>query len=257
MDESEYSPQPVRNPSPPPELKQNEEAVCGDSIGGTAFSKHWLFTTLMKLIQEVDKETEAKEGLESSSEFGVDVDEELQTELCKLWDMSMNSDVAKFLQEFKAVDILTGVISKSQAPRVTEICVGILGNMACDQQVCEEIANNEKLVHLVLELLSNSDPPTLVETTRLLYTSLSTKSVSHFWLEAVSQAEGFKEQVAFLFHSSTNYLACSAHDNLFQFTSYFVSAPPKPPPPLSTNSRHAADDSFYTSVVREVGWRLA
>lgn len=32
-----------------------------------------------------------KEEEEGENDFGVDVDEELQTELCKLWDMSMNS----------------------------------------------------------------------------------------------------------------------------------------------------------------------
>lgn len=36
----------------------------------------------------MDKENEGKEAAES--EFGVDVDEDLQNELCKLWDMSMN-----------------------------------------------------------------------------------------------------------------------------------------------------------------------
>lgn len=54
MDSCEASPNPTRNPSPPPELQQNEEATLGDSIGSTAFSKHWLFATLMKLIQVCD-----------------------------------------------------------------------------------------------------------------------------------------------------------------------------------------------------------
>ena len=40
--------------------------------------------------QEVDKEQEGKEGKEETDQ-GLDVDEDLQNELCKLWDMSMNS----------------------------------------------------------------------------------------------------------------------------------------------------------------------
>ena len=40
------SPAPLRNPSPP-----NELIGLSDSIGRTAFSKHWFFTTLMKLIK--------------------------------------------------------------------------------------------------------------------------------------------------------------------------------------------------------------
>ena len=39
-----------RNPEPPPELLK-ERILDADNIGGTVFSKHWLFTTLMKLIQ--------------------------------------------------------------------------------------------------------------------------------------------------------------------------------------------------------------
>jgi len=40
------SPAPVRNPSPPREI-----LGLSDNIGGTAFSKHWLFRTLMNLLK--------------------------------------------------------------------------------------------------------------------------------------------------------------------------------------------------------------
>lgn len=40
--------------------------------------------------QEVEKEND-KESEEGQNDFSVDVDEELQIELCKLWDMFMNS----------------------------------------------------------------------------------------------------------------------------------------------------------------------
>ena len=40
------SPAPDRNPSPPKEI-----LGLSDSIGSTAFSKQWFFTTLMKLIK--------------------------------------------------------------------------------------------------------------------------------------------------------------------------------------------------------------
>jgi hypothetical protein len=37
-----------QNPEPPKELV---ELLDADNIGGTVFSKHWLFTTLMRLLQ--------------------------------------------------------------------------------------------------------------------------------------------------------------------------------------------------------------
>ena len=44
---------PARNPSPPPELREHAELLDAERIGNTAFSKHWLFTTLMKLIEVI------------------------------------------------------------------------------------------------------------------------------------------------------------------------------------------------------------
>lgn len=53
MDSPAYmeSPDYDRNPSPPPELAEHPELLRAESIGNTAFSKHWLFTTLIKLIE--------------------------------------------------------------------------------------------------------------------------------------------------------------------------------------------------------------
>lgn len=46
---------PVRNPSPPPPLdKEEEDVLKGDVIPGTAYSKQWLFSTLLKLLRKVE-----------------------------------------------------------------------------------------------------------------------------------------------------------------------------------------------------------
>ena len=46
----------MHNPELPPELlDQPEDVVHGDQIGETMFSKHWVFTTLMKLIEVLSK----------------------------------------------------------------------------------------------------------------------------------------------------------------------------------------------------------
>lgn len=44
------SPLPTRNPSPPPELRDNEEAMA-DIIKGTMISKEWIFSIFLKLIE--------------------------------------------------------------------------------------------------------------------------------------------------------------------------------------------------------------
>lgn len=57
-EEAERSPSPTgshspamdRNPSPPPETAAGDEGGELDAIGDTVYSKHWLFSTLTRLI---------------------------------------------------------------------------------------------------------------------------------------------------------------------------------------------------------------
>lgn len=39
-----------RNPSPPPDTADEDEDGVSDAIGDTVYSKHWLFSTLTRLI---------------------------------------------------------------------------------------------------------------------------------------------------------------------------------------------------------------
>ncbi|WAR02346.1 SAAL1-like protein, partial [Mya arenaria] len=196
------SPAEDRNPSPPPELAQNSDLISAECIGDTAFSKHWLFTTLIKLIEE-NAGPDRGSG-DGRGELVVDVDDDLQNELCKLWDMSMNSDVAKFLDEFKAVEIMTGIIQKSKAPRVIEICVGVLGNMACEQPICDRMAQDHKFIELMLSMMETRDTPTLVENTRLVSTCLANTGSRGPWVSAIQRSEDIIGHLTFILSSSTN-----------------------------------------------------
>lgn len=187
-----------RNPSPPPEEDETEAGEEADAIGETVYSKHWLFSTLTRLIQTVtDQESEP-------SDSSVELTDDLEEDLCKVWDMAMDKDVAVFLQEFKAPDILLGVIAKSRSPRLTEICVGILGNMACFHDTCVSLSQNSDLCSVLLLLLGDNDPPTLLETCRLLLTCLSQPDVASLWLERIQQQPAMCGSLCFIMSSSTN-----------------------------------------------------
>ncbi|MEE6499434.1 hypothetical protein FKM82_003447 [Ascaphus truei] len=188
-----------RNPSPP--SSDDEEPPVGDSIGDTVYSKHWLFSTLTKLIEVVTAE---KNKAAPGDEILVELDEDMENEICKVWDMSMNEDVTLFLQEFKAPEIFLGVIAKSKSNRLTEICVGILGNMVCFQEPCLIISNNADLGEVLLLLLSDTDPPTLLETSRLLLTCVSQVDVASTWIERVRKNPSVRDNVCFIMTSSTN-----------------------------------------------------
>ncbi|KAJ8024000.1 Protein SAAL1 [Holothuria leucospilota] len=203
-----------RNPSPPSEEFQatNRDLLRGDSIGDTVFSKHWVFTTLMKLLKAVENESSSKdegagkdeEEKEAANLCGIEIDSDLENDLCKLWDMTANEDVALFLEEWKSPDILLSVIEKTNAPRVTEICMGILGNMVCTSSISKSLSEKPELVALTLSMLSGRDPPTLVETCRFLNTALSHPESSSQWLSSIKEDEEVFQNLAFILQSSTN-----------------------------------------------------
>ena len=65
--------------------------------------------------QEVERENDNKESEEQGSDFRVDVDEELQTELCKLWDMSMNSVRSKHTTQGGNSSLLNNTVGAHQS----------------------------------------------------------------------------------------------------------------------------------------------
>uniref|UniRef100_A0A673C9V9 Serum amyloid A like 1 n=1 Tax=Sphaeramia orbicularis TaxID=375764 RepID=A0A673C9V9_9TELE len=187
-----------RNPSPPPDSDGEEAEEALDAIGDTVYSKHWLFSTLTHLINMV------AEHSEEDSDGQVQLSDDDEENLCRVWDMAMDKDVAAFLQEFKATDILLGVIAKSRCPRLTEICVGILGNIACFSDTCLTLSQNEDLGAVLLLLLGDADPPTLLETSRLLLTCVSQKDACPIWLQRIRQRTVVRSNLCFIMCSSTN-----------------------------------------------------
>ncbi|KAB0360341.1 hypothetical protein FD754_004497, partial [Muntiacus muntjak] len=141
-------------------------AALGDCIGSVVSSKHWLFGILSRLIQMVSPEN-AKSSSDDEEQQMV-LDEEMENEICRVWGMSMDENVALFLQEFNAPDVFMGVLAKSKCPRLREICVGILGNVARFQEICVSI-----------------NSPTLLVTSRLLLTCLSQTKVASVWVGEV------------------------------------------------------------------------
>ncbi|OXB74143.1 UNVERIFIED_CONTAM: hypothetical protein H355_004480 [Colinus virginianus] len=187
-----------RNPSPPSSEAEEE----GDAVGSTVYSKHWLFSILTRLIEVISPE-KSEPGV-NPEEIQTELDEEMENDICKVWDMSMDEDVALFLQEFNAPDIFMGIFAKSKCPRLTEICVGILGNMACFQDICMSISKDENLGQVLLQRLCDSDSPTLLETSRLLLTCLSQPEVANIWVERIRDSPSVYDCVCFIMSSSTN-----------------------------------------------------
>ncbi|KAM7431183.1 Protein saal1 [Porites harrisoni] len=205
-----------RNPSPPRLSAEEIELIQCDNIGDTVFSKKWVLATLMKLIQSVQTNAEGsqddfandeqqREQQQSAREVedfhSHDLDDDFERELCELWDMSMNADVATFLEEMETTEVLLDAVLRSQSARVTEICVGILANMACSHEVCTKMMRNKELVNLVAALLDEPDAPVLVEVTRLIHVCLSNNEVLLKWMDVLETETVFKNLMYILENS--------------------------------------------------------
>ncbi|NWS65862.1 SAAL1 protein, partial [Crotophaga sulcirostris] len=189
-----------RNPSPPSSEAEEED---GDAVGNTVYSKHWLFSILTRLI-EVRGGCERGAIAPGCAGFKrFDLSQEIAGAHLLLHSFS-TQDVASFLQEFKAPDIFLGVLAKSKCPRLTEICMGILGNMACFQDICLSISKDENLGQVLLQRLCDSDSPTLLETSRLLLTCLSQPEVANVWVERIRKNPSVYDCVCFIMSFSTN-----------------------------------------------------
>ncbi|OON22574.1 hypothetical protein X801_01516, partial [Opisthorchis viverrini] len=153
----------ARNPSPPPDFSEELQNI--DNIGDTAYSKRWLFSLLMDLLKLVrDEPLGSDDAVE-------ELDPRIEEELCCLWDLTVNRDVVPYLEEFGVIAILTDVLLCQRYPRLLEIGVGILTNMACNSSVCQQMSDNELLINRALGLFYSRDPPTLTAVCRFVHTS--------------------------------------------------------------------------------------
>lgn len=182
----------------------DEEKLKGDAIGGTLYSEKWVIQTLMKLTQEFPKY--APEDSETSETM--ELDEELETDLCTLWDMTADPDVALCLQRHDIFSLIQHILENSRAPRLTEIVVGVLANMSCCAEISIKMAREENLIGLVIEYLLNDDIQTIVQCVRLLDTLL--QSPDNQLIELVGSSSKIWPHLSFILKSSLNVeLLCS------------------------------------------------
>nr|AAW27167.1 SJCHGC01947 protein [Schistosoma japonicum] len=192
----------TRNPSPPPDYDDSTKQV--DMIGDTAYSRRWLFSLLIKFLEKVNSETSATWTSSESDSTRKDLETELEEQLCCLWDLTVNRDVLKFLDEFEIVSIFNNALGNLRNPRLLEIIVGILGNLAYDPLACRKMSESEAFIIRIISLLYSRDTPTLIETCRLIQTVLASDEYRTPWLNEIRFQPEFFENILFILNSSTN-----------------------------------------------------
>ncbi|KAF0294789.1 Protein saal1 [Amphibalanus amphitrite] len=119
-----------------------------DAIGDTLYSERGLLRTLMALNAAVPRylglERSAGEGGDAggdgageSSEDGggdgpplMELDAELEEQLCQLWDMTAERAVAEFAAASGLLEVVWPLLDRSPCPRLLEIVAGALANCA-------------------------------------------------------------------------------------------------------------------------------
>ncbi|XP_024961792.1 uncharacterized protein LOC112502174 isoform X2 [Cynara cardunculus var. scolymus] len=87
---------------------------------------------------------------------------------CILWDLATSRTHAELMVQNLVLEVILATLMISQSPRVTEISLGLIGNLACFEVSRKEIASVNGLVEVIVDQLFVDDTPCLCEEFRLL-----------------------------------------------------------------------------------------
>ncbi|KAL6516727.1 hypothetical protein OROGR_020032 [Orobanche gracilis] len=121
---------------------------------------------------------------------------------CILWDLSASEDHAQFMVQNLILDVLLANLVVSQYSRITEISLGIIGNLACHEMTRKQIASRNELVRVIVEQLLLDDVPCLCEVCRVLTLCLQ-GSEGVIWAEAL-QSEQILSRILWIAENALN-----------------------------------------------------
>ena len=133
----------------------------------------------------------------------LELDGDIEREYSTLWDATVNHRVATFSSENNLIQILVHIVCNSRYPRLSEMCMGVLANLACNSEVAEREFSSPHLAWFTCNMLVCDDPQTLMETLRLIETCVSNECTQEMWC-SVFEDPKVVDIVQFIFESSTN-----------------------------------------------------
>ena len=184
------------------DLEEDIDKIKGDAIGDTLYISRFVLKTLIKLFNF--------DGV-------LENDEVFEKDLCTLWDMTIEKDVVKLLLDHYVLEMLSRIISNTEDQRLTEILVGIIGNMCALSQTRDELCNSREIMASLLDLVSCSDSLILVQLMRLLQATLVFENCGDeiVWFEHFKLCDKFVEKFSFILSNSmSNTLLVNAFEAL-------------------------------------------
>lgn len=184
------------------ETTDTDKPITGDVIGETAYSERFVLKILIKFANLDSLKDEIEE-------------ESFEEDLCTLWDMTAEKDVVEFLQKHNTLTLFQFALPTIKLDRIIEIILGIIGNMCCVKNVAESLLCMDGLLDLVMDYLSSSNAPTLVQVLRLVNACLFIAEGDNIikWLQVFEKAEYVKSLTFFLQNSSNKELLLNSLEN--------------------------------------------
>ncbi|KAM0007382.1 putative armadillo-like helical protein [Helianthus debilis subsp. tardiflorus] len=121
---------------------------------------------------------------------------------CILWDLATSRTHAEFMVQNLVLEVILATLMVSQSPRVTEISLGIIGNLACHELSRKQIANVKGLIEIIVDQLFVDDTPCLCEEFRLLTLCLQ-GSEGVTWAHAL-QPENVLSRILWIVENTLN-----------------------------------------------------
>ncbi|MCO5586000.1 hypothetical protein L7F22_039937 [Adiantum nelumboides] len=107
---------------------------------------------------------------------------------CMLWDLAATQAHAEFMVTNHILDVLLAILGVPHSDRLREVCLGILGNLACHAEPVKAIVQTSGLPSEIIQSLFVDDAPSLSEACRLLSASLHSDQVDS-WVTALNSRE--------------------------------------------------------------------
>ncbi|CAO2814614.1 unnamed protein product [Amaranthus hypochondriacus] len=121
---------------------------------------------------------------------------------CILWDLAANKEHAELMVQNLVLEVLLANLVTSDSVRITEISLGIIGNLACHEALMNQITTTNTLLETVVDQVFSNDALCLCELFRLL--TLGLQGCQHtVWARAL-QSDQILSRVLWITENTLN-----------------------------------------------------
>ncbi|KAF8098889.1 hypothetical protein N665_0256s0020 [Sinapis alba] len=130
------------------------------------------------------------------------VEEAWEEHGCVLWDLAASETHAELMVQNLILQVLHANLLVSTSSRIREICLGIIGNLACHEGLLKHIESTTGLVNILVGQLFLDDTQCLCEVCRILTTGLYGAGCT-FWAECL-QSDDILRRILWIAENTLN-----------------------------------------------------